>query len=777
MALSPEPLVLPFKGEKFSFALSYKTEEQPEAEIDLACICFDRECRPLDSVQFNNSSALKGAVKHSRDRGLPKDDAVEGDEAVHVYPWKLAPECEVMLFVASAPLLPVRRSDLGLTGNLALTISSREKGKPAEVNAQVDLSQLVADAKDGSSMLSNGHQSMIVAGLCSTPQGWSVMYVGSTYPQDNWGAMIPELKDAIRQWSFLTAAESCVVDPVEKVVLTRQYEDRSLYELTSAVEGSDVTSKVLRLDVGWQLWAKAEEEVEDCDVQFQLLMYNVQGEELGAVSADNMEAEGLLVAEPDPEPEEEEAQQEEEVAPHEQDEGEEGDNPEGVEGEAEAKPEEPEPEPPYRLSEPFPLKHKISIKLNEVPQGVRNIVLLVSNQAGSGFKLVKSVNVRLMDASADAANPRPVLDYRYDSAKGADADVTQLVMVKLYKEYNDSAFCVWRNSSTADVESFIAGADACSLLADVRGQQQQRISKEAEAKAKLEEEGDEETEVDLREVTWRTRALGLAYPGEGLEAIETEFKNVLNYEGKLSADGRRTDSAAKAVYPNKDTYFGGYDTDTKSSGGLYVFATGAVYLGQYANGRRDGLGAMALPDGGYYQGSFADDKFEGQGRYTYPDGCYYDGAWSKGLKHGSGTYWDAASGCLRGLWVNGVLKGPAQYDQPSYHFEGNFVKGVPAGECTFTLQAFRMLDLPKQAAAHILEPNGPTLSANGTYTIPAGSEYEPPQPAEGEEPTADDADRPAIPSFPKYEGLGFTSADEPPVSQPDISFPPQLVAV
>lgn len=44
-----------------------------------------------------------------------------------------------------------------------------------------------------------------------------------------------------------------------------------------------------------------------------------------------------------------------------------------------------------------------------------------------------------------------------------------------------------------------------------------------------------------------------------------------------------------------------------------------------------------------------------------------------------GTYWDNTGGCLRGAWVSGNLKGLGQYDQPHYHFEGQFAKGLPAG--------------------------------------------------------------------------------------------------
>jgi hypothetical protein len=69
-----------------------------------------------------------------------------------------------------------------------------------------------------------------------------------------------------------------------------------------------------------------------------------------------------------------------------------------------------------------------------------------------------------------------------------------------------------------------------------------------------------------------------------------------------------------------------------------------------------------------------------QGTYNYPDGSYYTGAWRGGLKHGPGTYWDTAGGCLRGNWERGVLSGQGRYDQPHHHFEGRFVRSVPAGE-------------------------------------------------------------------------------------------------
>lgn len=50
--------------------------------------------------------------------------------------------------------------------------------------------------------------------------------------------------------------------------------------------------------------------------------------------------------------------------------------------------------------------------------------------------------------------------------------------------------------------------------------------------------------------------------------------------------GERCDGCARVTFPNKDTYFGGYQGDSKAGLGLYAFATGAAYLGQYKQVRR-----------------------------------------------------------------------------------------------------------------------------------------------------------------------------------------------
>lgn len=49
----------------------------------------------LDFVQFNRRAALNSALKHSSCSYLPPQDAVPGDEAIHMYPFDFAPQCEV----------------------------------------------------------------------------------------------------------------------------------------------------------------------------------------------------------------------------------------------------------------------------------------------------------------------------------------------------------------------------------------------------------------------------------------------------------------------------------------------------------------------------------------------------------------------------------------------------------------------------------------------------------------------------------------------------------
>lgn len=61
----------------------------------LLAACADRDAQVLDFIQFNRRAALNSSLKHSACSYLPRKDAVTADEAIHMYPFDLSPQCEV----------------------------------------------------------------------------------------------------------------------------------------------------------------------------------------------------------------------------------------------------------------------------------------------------------------------------------------------------------------------------------------------------------------------------------------------------------------------------------------------------------------------------------------------------------------------------------------------------------------------------------------------------------------------------------------------------------
>lgn len=120
------------------------------------------------------------------------------------------------------------------------------------------------------------------------------------------------------------------------------------------------------------------------------------------MSMDNPEADGLLAIDP-----------EEEEAAAAQDGGEEGgeaegEGDEGKDGEAEgdeggSKVASKVPAAAKKLPvglEPFPLKRKVSISLGALPAEAHSLVVSMANFGGSGFKRVRSLQLRLLRCAA-----------------------------------------------------------------------------------------------------------------------------------------------------------------------------------------------------------------------------------------------------------------------------------------------------------------------------------------------------------------------------------------
>ncbi|GFR40656.1 hypothetical protein Agub_g1241 [Astrephomene gubernaculifera] len=802
--MSLGPFVLPFRGEQYSFAINFNSKPEEKSNYDLACIAFDVKGTVHDTLHARKPTALDGAlVKGFEKQALPEEAVpVEGDDVIYMFPKKFERQVEVLMFVASAPTIPGKKHDLSSTGKLEFAVSYTDtNGKT--FNQTFDLKSLTQPAAGTEGPVST----IIVAVMYLQAEGgWTLRDVGSCHPYDSPGLIVPEMKRAIldlrdKHKVSLDAADNLVLDEAERIPVTRQWQDQSLSDAAAgrAADPSAPTPvKKLRLDLSWTFWPppppteEGEEPQEEPAIEFNLIMYNKDGEEVQSVSSGNREATGSHAGRPEPEEEEEEEEKEEEK----EDEDEEGE--EGEEGEEAVAPQEPPSPPPPPKVDPYEFKERdvVYLELPELPAEVRSMVLLVTNyDEEQGFTRVRTVRCRVVDVSAgeaplpgskaavaaaaavaagEAAPPNPeriLADFSVLSKYEADKAVTQVALLKLYKEYSDSAYNVFRAAAVDDAAAFVAQEPetVVKALKEYLDTNKKQKATEAAALAAAEEAGEEVT-TDLRPHSWRFRTLGLTFGGDSLEAVEHDIKNLVSFDGELAPGAARVCATSRATFPNGDTYFGSYANDVKHGPGVYAFVTGAAYAGEYAGGKRHGRGVMVFPDGGTYVGEFAADKFEGQGQYRYPDGSVYTGAWSNGQKHGRGVYWDTARGCLQGEWQKGLLVGEAVYDQPALRFRGEFVRGVPAGSASYTLTSHRTLDMPCFAAKDIQSMQGPTLSLPCAYGIPPGSGDEPQLDEDGQ--PIEDPDKPPLPTFPKYEGLTYT-AEELPLQVEDTVFPPE----
>ncbi|KXZ43972.1 hypothetical protein GPECTOR_76g793 [Gonium pectorale] len=771
-----------------------------------------------DTLHARKPTALDGAlVKGFEKQALPEETVpVQGDDVIYMFPKKFERQVEVLMFVASAPAIPGKKHDLSSSGKLEFAVSYTDESGQA-FNQSYDLKPLTRPVPG---VVEGPVSSIVVAVMYLQAEGgWTLRDVGSVHPYDTPGLLIPDMKKAIlalrdQHGVQLDAADNLTVDEAERVPLTQQWQDQSLTAAVSgrasaaeaeAVEaaGAEAPVKKLRVDLSWTFWPPppvgedGEEPPEEPALEFNLIMYNKDGEEVQSVSTSSREATGSRAGRPEPDEDEEEEEKQEEKDEEE----------EGEEEEEGAEPKEPPPPPPPPKIDPYEFKERdvVYIDLPDLPADVRSMVLLVTNyDEEQGFTRVRTVRARLVDVTAGEAplpgskaalaaaaaaaaaaaeggegaaaaaqppNPEKLLaDFSVLSKYEADKGVTQVALLKLYKEYRDSAFNVFRGAGVDDAGTFVSQEPETvltQLKAYLEATKQQK-AREAAAVAAAEEAGEEIT-TDLRPHSWRFRTLGLTYGGDSLEAVEHDIKNLVSFDGELAPGEARTCATSRAAFPNGDSYFGSYLDDLKHGPGLYAFANGAAYAGEYVSGKRHGRGVMVFPDGGTYVGEFVADKFEGQGQYRYPDGSVYTGSWAEGQKHGPGVYWDTARGCLQGEWRKGLLVGQASYDQPALRFQGEFVRGVPAGPATYTLTAHRTLDMACFAAGHIQAEQGPTLALECAYSIPPGSGDEPALDEDGQ--PIEDPDKPQLPSHPKYEGLAYV-AEALPDQAPDTVFPP-----
>ena len=121
-------------------------------------------------VHKHKPSALDSALVNNADKDLwlPETKEVAGDQVIHVLPKHLDPQAEVIVLVASAPVLAGKKNDLNSSSILDFVVSYPEESdlSTPTLSKTTNLKPLVDKAHpsgpaDGA--VSNGQQSMIIA--------------------------------------------------------------------------------------------------------------------------------------------------------------------------------------------------------------------------------------------------------------------------------------------------------------------------------------------------------------------------------------------------------------------------------------------------------------------------------------------------------------------------------------------------------------------------------------------------------------------------------------
>lgn len=64
-----------------------------------------------------------------------------------------------------------------------------------------------------------------------TPQGWTLSFDCTTFPEDHWGLLLPQLSTILQRWSFLSAAENAQKHQQQTVICSRKGQDETLQQL------------------------------------------------------------------------------------------------------------------------------------------------------------------------------------------------------------------------------------------------------------------------------------------------------------------------------------------------------------------------------------------------------------------------------------------------------------------------------------------------------------------------------------------------------------------
>lgn len=197
---------------------------------------------------------------------------------------------------------------------------------------------------------------------------------------------------------------------------------------------------------------------------------------------------------------------------------------------------------------------------------------------------------------------------------------------------------------------------------------------------------------------------------------EMVFRNGDIYNGSFE-DGRRTGSGVY-TWESGNVYDGDWLNDKMTGTGSFTFENGSTLFGQFEdnefttgsynvendfgsytfsikNGNPVGV-LIVLNDGTSYNGDMDEDGLNGNALISYSNGDQYDGSVSDGRKYGLGTYTWESGASYTGSWSEDCMNGNGTYTYPSdedgYKLVGEFIDGLPDGECKYYVSASKSYD-------------------------------------------------------------------------------------
>ena len=116
-------------------------------------------------------------------------------------------------------------------------------------------------------------------------------------------------------------------------------------------------------------------------------------------------------------------------------------------------------------------------------------------------------------------------------------------------------------------------------------------------------------------------------------------------------------NVVEIMYPNGDTYKGGFTEGCKHGFGKYTYCGGEYYEGDFEHDMMHGYGKYVWDEENMYQGNFWRNKMHGKGVLTDNDGGRYEGEFRHGSFDGRGILTSSDGTIHEGRFADDVPNG------------------------------------------------------------------------------------------------------------------------